>query len=139
MPRPELLTTARVWGDGWSGSAAAAIDESALGTDLHACVGLDPDKWWIVAVDFLGSDWDYGEVRVYAVDRRAHGVDDWDGLQLLAEANGTVPVTRFYVRGLAPSVLLADVFRDLHVQLRLRDIDRELLITDSRELSDSGA
>lgn len=138
MSQPEPLMTAHVCGASWWGSAAAAVDETAFGADLHEYVGLCPDDWWIVAIELIGSDWDYAELRLYAVDRHAHGVEDWDGLQLLAEANGTVPVTRFYVRGIPPADLLADVFRDLHVQLRLRNLDRDIVITDSRELTNPG-
>jgi hypothetical protein len=136
MRESETLMTAHVTRDDWTGSAAAAVDRSAHGADLHEYVGLSADEWWIVAIDLIGADWDYAELCVYAVDRKRHGVDDWDSLQLLAEANGTVPVTKFVIRGVMPTDLFADVFRDIHVQLRRRDIGRDLVITDRRELGE---
>jgi hypothetical protein len=139
MSGSQRLTTAHVSRSDWCGSAAAAIDDSALGTDLHDYVGLSPKEWWILAIDLVGADWDYAELCVYAVDRRTHGVDDWDSLQLLAEANGTVPVTRFVIRGVVPTELFADVFRDVHIQLRRRYIGRDLMITDQREISGTDA
>lgn len=123
----EILKVARVSYGDWTGTAAADQHKTTNHKTPYELVGLDSEKWWIVGIDFLGED--LNRVRglhVYAVNKEATGVADWDALQFHGEVNRSIPVTDFLVHNVTPAEFIGEVFNDFHVQLRTRSINHDI-------------
>jgi hypothetical protein len=123
----EILKTARTSYGDWKGSTAADDHQTVGHRTPYEVVGLDPDLWWIVGFDFQGPDLTHeGGLFVYAVRKDAMGITNWDAIQLHGEANGSVPVTKFLVHGVAPVELISESFNQFQVQLRTRNVGHDL-------------
>ncbi|MET1087466.1 MAG: hypothetical protein ABWY04_10145 [Arthrobacter sp.] len=63
------------------------------------------------------------------------GITNWDAIQLHGLANGSVPVTKFLVHGVAPVELIGESFNQFQVQLRTRNVGRDLDIVARDDLN----
>ncbi|MBF4617508.1 hypothetical protein ITJ44_05415 [Clavibacter sp. VKM Ac-2873] len=120
------------YGD-FHGTAAADRADAGL-PGIHKAVGLDSDRWWILAVDIYAAekgDLEDHCVSVSAVDRSDTGIQSDADLRHYASENGSVPVTEFQVHGKSAVEISREAFKRLAVQLRVRDIDlSELDVVD---------
>ncbi len=129
-----ILRKAEVQYGDFTGTAAA--DKADAGyPGLTKMVGLDGDRWWILAVEIYAAepaDLTKDCIRVFAFDRR-HGVSSHAELQAYGAEHGTIPVTEFWVND-APTVeLIRSSFKRLAVQLRHRSLgqlDLEVVAED---------
>lgn len=132
----ETLKAAQVSYGDWTGTAAADQHKTTNHKTPYELVGLDPEKWWIVGVDFRGEDLNTARgLHIYAVDKKKTDIADWEDLQLHGEKNGSVPVTDFLVHNVTPADFIGEVFNDFHVQLRTRSINHDIQVVKADDLN----
>jgi len=124
----------------WTGTSAADTSDTRVGLDK--IVGVDPDRWWILALDIYAAEpADLGGdcVTVYALDREKFDLHSAKDLDQYARANnGTLPVTSFVVSQIAASRIILESFKRFGVQLRSNYVgDWELNVEFEEWLNDS--
>ncbi|PPF25625.1 hypothetical protein C5C34_02120 [Rathayibacter rathayi] len=119
------------------GTAAAEKDVHVGSEDLFGVIGLDRDRWSILAIDLNGgtsSTRGRDEVTVDALDRVKHGIYSHDALlRLAAEREGVLPVTNFLVHGVAADRIVSKVFKRYQVRLLSRSAAGNTLHVEARD------
>ncbi|PPG72006.1 hypothetical protein C5C31_01040 [Rathayibacter rathayi] len=124
------------------GTAAAEKDVHVSSEDLFGVIGLDRDRWSILAIDLNGgtsSTRGRDEVTVDALDRVKHGIVkhgiySHDALlRLAAEREGVLPVTNFLVHGVAADRIVSKVFKRYQVRLLSRSAAGNTLHVEARD------
>ena len=136
-----ILRNATVQYGDFTGTAAAdRADAGSLGLD--EVVGIDKDRWWILAVEIYAAERaELTEdcVRVFAVDRHREGISSHDELQAYGAEHGTVPVTEFQVYDVSAVEVVRNSFKRLAVQLRSRSLEQlDLTVVGEESLNYSG-
>ena len=135
----EILAHASVTYGDWIGTAAADEHQTIGHLDLYEVAGLDPDRWWILSIDITGVGIDKGYFYVYAVDRQATSITDYESLQLHGRGHGKIPVTSFLVHDIAAETLIRESFTQFHLQLRHRSLgELPLEVEDTQDLNYTG-
>lgn len=134
------LTPASVQRNEFIGTAAAETDITTHATDVYTLIGLDRERWGILAIELrTGTGGPNSEVGVYAINREENGLLglSHEKLLALAEERGDLPVTHFQVHGVKAADIAGRVFKRYTVQLRTRSIgDVDLRVTDRGDLLD---
>jgi hypothetical protein len=136
-----ILRNATVqYGDFIGSAAADRADAGSLG--LNEVVGIDAEKWWILAIEIYAAEpADLTEdcVRVFAVDRAREGINTAAELQAYGTEHGTIPVTEFQVHDVSAAEIVRNSFKRLAVQLRSRSLEQlELNVVSEDSLNYSG-
>ncbi|RLP69045.1 hypothetical protein D9V29_12360 [Mycetocola manganoxydans] len=126
------------YGD-WLGTAAADEHQTIGHLNPYEVAGLDRDRWWILSIDITVVGVEKGYFYVYAVDREATSITDYEALQMYGRVHGKIPVTSFLVHDIAAETLIRESFTQFHVQLRHRSLgELPLAVEDTQDLNYTG-
>lgn len=133
VQRRVLGPAAARWND-YVGTAAADDADALLDRpSLYALAEIDRGRYTVVGVDVDVWEADTA-VRVYAVDRLAHRLENHGDLDELARTRGDIPVVEFGLPSQRVEEFLADAFKRISIRLVARGVrEHELVIGDTRD------
>lgn len=115
-----ILSKAEVTYPDWNGTVQ--LDQRMTAPGLGEVIGLDSDKWMVVAFDIGGGEREQGRhtLNVYAVDRKLVKTDSDVLVQVAADHADELPVTQFLVHDVDPYEILRAITHQFELQLRTR-------------------
>ncbi|MCC4909459.1 hypothetical protein [Microbacterium sp. cx-59] len=109
------------YGD-FRGTAAADGHGGPVLHELANRVGLDLDRFWVVGLDIYSTRLNRSGLTIFAIDREATGISDYQSMLAFHAQHRELPVTDFLVHDISTAELVELGLKRLHVQLLSRSL-----------------